>query len=139
VTGEQTREHADERRLARTVVPDEGHDLACVHREIDVGEGAHGAEPAGDPAQFENRSGHLPLRRRRHPSNLEERRSAGTPTARHSATRSGRQMSAIVYRPVDTMILSMSSGITSTGSSTTLGTPSTSSHAVGSRPAASDL
>ena len=43
----------DERRLAGAVVPDERHDLAVAHLEVDVREGLHGAERLREVADLE--------------------------------------------------------------------------------------
>ena len=43
----------DERRLAGAVVPDERHDLAGAHLEVDVREGLHGPERLREVADLE--------------------------------------------------------------------------------------
>ena len=45
----------DQRRLARAVVADEGHDLACMHVEINISQSRNGAEMLRDSAQTEHR------------------------------------------------------------------------------------
>ena len=47
----------DQRRLAGAVVSDERRDLALrVSGEVDIGQGPHGAERLGDPAQLQQRA-----------------------------------------------------------------------------------
>src|SRR5690606_18420500 len=47
---EDAREEVHQRRFARAVLADDGVNLACEAREVDVAEGASCAEPAADAA-----------------------------------------------------------------------------------------
>jgi hypothetical protein len=49
------RDDLDQRRLAGAVVTDERDDLSRRHVEMDVGEGAYGAEALADPFEPEHR------------------------------------------------------------------------------------
>src|SRR5205823_15001933 len=51
----RARDAFDEGRLHRTVVADEGHDLAAPHLEVDVGQRLHGAERLRDASKLEER------------------------------------------------------------------------------------
>ena len=61
-----TEEDVDERALSRAVLAEERHDLAAPDRERDVVVGYQRAEPLGDAAQFEQRSGSAVRRRTSH-------------------------------------------------------------------------
>ena len=62
-----TRDHVEQRRLARAVRPEDGAALAVRDVEIDVAHGVEAAEPPADPPQAEDRLGRLGWCCRGHP------------------------------------------------------------------------